>query len=308
MSNAKSGTIAAARAYASAGNFRLAEQHLKSALSADPHDGEACEAWCELLTKQKKFAELEMFARSWIGRDGQSDGAYTYLFGSYVARADRSNATAVLARFRELFPAHVAQYRAFQSMLEVNCGNEASGYDQAITAFQSIGDRAQVLRFQSQAAFRRSDFAEAIRLGDQAWQAGYTDTSFASYMAMICFRSFRFGTARHYARLALRAEPGHPVATELLVLMRLVWFPPFLLAHALLFLWAQVERSRAFGAMALPFVLFAVFGLLSVPAREEIVWAVFALVMLYSSYAPFIGEIAALANRVRAPTIRLSGY
>ena len=272
MSNATSGTIAAARAYAQAGNFKLAEQHLKTVLAANPDDGDACEAWCELLTKQKKFAELETFAKSWIGHDGQSEKAYTYLFGSYVARKDRSNSTAVLERYRELFPEHVLQHFAFQSLLDANCAKEASDYDQTIAVYQSIGDQAQVLRFESQAAFRRSNFAEAIHLGDQSWQAGYRETSFASYMAMICFRSFRFAKSRHYARLALRAEPGHPVATELLVLTRLVWFPPFLLAHALLFLAAQVNCNRLFGAIALPSIfLLALLGFLLIPVKPEAV-------------------------------------
>jgi len=309
MSNATLGTIAAARAYASAGNFKLAEQHLKRVLAADPNDADACEVWCQLLTKQKKFAELETFAKFWIGRDGQNERAYTYLFGSYVARKDRNNATAVLERFRELFPERVLQHLAFQSMLDVNCAKEASGYDQAIAAFQSVGDQAQVLRFQSQAAFRRSNFAEAIHLGDQSWQAGYRETSFASYMAMICFRSFRFGKSRQYARLALGAEPGHPVATELLVLTRLVWFPPFLFAHALLFLLARVNCNRLFGAIALPSIFFfALFGLLFVPVKTEAVLSVVVLMIFYCAYGPIIGKIAAFAYRNGAPTVRLSGY
>jgi tetratricopeptide (TPR) repeat protein len=309
MSGATSGTIAAARAYAGAGNFRLAKQHLKKVLVADPNDHEACEVWCELLTKQKKFAELETFAKSWIGRDGQDETAHTYLFGSYVARRDRDNATAALERFRELFPERVLQQLAFQNMLDVNCAKEASAYDQAIAAFQSAGDQAQVLRFQSQAAFRRSNFSEAIHLGDQSWQAGYRATSFASYMAMICFRSFRFGKSRQYARLALGTEPGHPVATELLILTRLVWFPPFLIAHALLFALAQINCNRLFCAIALPsFLLFALFGLLFVPVKAEAVSSVVVLMIFYCAYGPLIGKIAAFAYRNGAPSVRLSGY
>jgi len=313
VSDATSGAIAAARAYADAGNFRLAEQHLKSVLAADPDDSDACEAWCQLLTKQKKFAELEPFAKSWIGRDGQNERAYTYLFGSYVAREDRTNATAVLERYRALFPEQVLQHLAFQSMVDVNCAKEASGYDEAIAAFESVGDQAQVLRFQSQAAFRRSDFAEAVRLGDRSWQAGYRETSFASYMAMICFRSFRFGKSRQYARFALRAEPGHPVATELLVLTRLVWFPPFLLAHALLFVPARANSDRRLGVIVgNPWVIalasIILFGLLSAPLNATTVFAVFLLMFSWCAYAPFIGKIAAFAYRNGAPTIRLSGY
>jgi len=313
MSDATSGTIAAARAYAGAGNFKLAEQHLKEVLATDPNNNDACEAWCELLTKQKKWAELETFAKSWIGRDGQNERAYTYLFGSYVAREDRTNATAVLERFRELFPEHVQQHLAFQRLLDANCGENASGLDSTIEAFESAGDQAQVLRFQSQAAFRRSDFAEAIRLGDRSWQAGYRETSFASYMAMICFRSFRFGKSRQYARFALRAEPGHPVATELLVLTRLVWFPPFLLAHALLFVPARVNSDRRLGVIfGNPWVIalasIILFGSLAAPLNAATVFAVFVLMFCYCAYAPFIGKIAAFAYRNGAPTIRLSGY
>jgi tetratricopeptide (TPR) repeat protein len=314
VSDAISGAIAAARAYAGAGNFRLAERHLKTILATDPDNGDACEVWCQLLTKQKKFAELEPFAKSWIGRDGQNETAYTYLFGSYVARKDRNNAMAVLKRYGELFPEQVLQHIAFQSMVDLNCADEASGYDEAIAAFQSVGDQAQVLRFQSQAAFRRSDFAEAIRLGDQSWQAGYRETSFASYMALICFRSLRFGKSRQYSRFALRAEPGHPVATELLVLTRLVWFPPFLLAHALLFLLTGVSSNRVFGAIAgSPFVVLAgiflaLFGLLSIPLSATTIFSLFILMICWCFYAPFIGKIAAFAYRNGAPTIRLSGY
>jgi len=313
MSDATSGAIAAARAYADAGNFRLAKQHLETVLAADPNDGDACEVWCQLLTKQKKFDELETFAKSWIGRDGQNETAHTYLFGSYVAREDRNNATAVLERFRGLFPEMVLQQLAFQSMLDVNCAREASGYDQAIAAFQSVGDQAQVLRFESQAAFRRSDFAEAIRLGDKSWQAGYRETSFASYMAMICFRSFRLEKSRQYARFALRAEPGHPVATELLVLTRLVWFPPFLLAHALLFVPARLNSDRRFGVIfGNPWVIalasLILFGLLAAPLNAATVFTVFVQMFSWCAYAPFIGKIAALAYRNGAPTVRLSGY
>jgi len=313
VSDATSGTIAAARAYVDAGNFRLAERHLKTALAADPDNRDACEAWSHLLTKKKKFAELEPFAKSWIGRVGQSEPAYTYLFGSYVAREDRKNATAVMERFRELFPEQVQQYLAFQRLLDANCGKEASGLDSTIEAFQSVGDQAQVARFQSQAAFRRSNFAEAIRLGDQSWQAGYRETSFASYMAMICFRSFRFGKSRQYARYALRAEPGHPVATELLVLTRLVWFPPFLLAHALLFVPARVNADRLLGViLGNPWVValasIILLGLYTGPLNATTVFAVFVPMFFWCAYAPFIGRIAAFAYRNGAPTVRLSGY
>jgi tetratricopeptide (TPR) repeat protein len=313
MSDATSGAIAAARAYADAGNFRLAKQHLETVLAADPNDSDACEAWCQLLTKQKKFAELEPFAKSWIGRDGQNETAHTYLFGSYVAREDRGNATVVLERFRELFPEQVQQHLAFQRLLDANCGKNASGLDSTIAAFESVGDQAQVLRFQSQAAFRRSNFAQAIRLGDQSWQAGYRETSFASYMAMICFRSFRFGKSRQYARFALRAEPGHPVATELLVLTRFVWFPPFLLAHALLFVPARVNADRLLGViLGNPWVValssIILLGLYAGPLNATAVFAVFVPMFAWCAYAPFIGTIAAFAYRNGAPTIRLSGY
>lgn len=211
--------------------------------------------------------------------------------------------------FASFFPEQVLQHLAFQNLLDVNCAKEASGYDLTIAAFQSVGDQAQVLRFRSQAAFRRCNFTQAIQLGDQSWQAGYRETSFASYMAMICFRSFRFGKSRQYAQFALRADPGHPVATELLVLTRLVWFPPFLFAHALLFLLARVNCNRLFGAIALPSILFfALLGLLFVPVKTESVSSVVVLMIFYCAYSPIIGKIAAFAYRNGAPTVRLTGY
>jgi hypothetical protein len=315
---ATSGLVAAARAFSAAGNFKLAAQHLGQVLAADPGNSEACEAWCDMLTKQKKFADLEKFARDWIGRDGRNDMAHFYLFGSYAARNDRQNATAALKRHRELFPEMALQHHVMQSIIDCNCPEDASSYDAAIAFAEATGSTQDVLRFQSQAAFQRSDFTDAVRLGDQAWQAGYTETSFASYMAMICFRSFRLAKSRHYARLALRAEPGHAVASELLVLTLLVCFPPFLLAHAGLFLLTRFNCRREFGAQVgsiavLSASLFAAGSLvpLSVhmhPLTLPSVMATVALAALYCAYAPFIGSIARFAHRGGASTIRLPNY
>jgi len=315
---ATSGSVAAARAFSAAGNFKLAAQHLNQVLAADPDNSEACEAWCDMLAKQKKFTDLEKFARAWIGRDGRNDMAHFNLFGSYVARQDRKNAAAALERHRELFPEMALRHRVMQGLIDANCPKDASSYDTAIALAEAAGSNQDALRLQSQAAFRRSSFTEAVRLGDQAWQAGYTQTSFASYMAMICFRSFRLAKSRHYARLALRAEPGHAVASELLVLTLLVCFPPFLLAHAGLLLLAQFNCTREFGAkvgssavLGAGLFVAALLALSSVQVSPVAITAILANVafmVLYCAYAPYIGSIARFAHRGGASTIRLSNY
>jgi hypothetical protein len=317
-SAATSGSVAAARAFSAAGNFKLAAQHLNEVLAADPGNSEACEAWCDMLTKQKKFVDLETFASAWIGRDGRNDKAHFYLCGSYVARKDGKNAAAALQRYREISPEMVLQHHAMQGVIDANCATDASSYDTVIAFAEAAGSKQDVLRFQSQAEFQRCNFTAAVRLGDQAWQAGYTKTSFASYMAMICFRSFRLAKSRHYARLALRAEPGHAIASELLVLTRLLWFPPFLLAHTGLLLLSGFNCRREFGAKggsiaALGASLFvaALLALSSVPVSPVVTTAImanFAFMALYCAYAPFIGSIATLARRRDANTIRLSNY
>jgi tetratricopeptide (TPR) repeat protein len=315
---ATSGSVAAARAFSAAGNFKLAAQHLNEVLAADPGNSEACAAWCDMLTTQKKFADLETFARAWIGRDGHSDMAHLYLTGSYAARKDRENAAAALERCRKLFPEMALQHHVMQGIIDANCPKDAASYDAAIAVAEAAGSNEHALSLQSQAAFRRPDFAEAVRLGDQAWQAGCTRTSFASYMAMICFRSFRLAKSRHYARLALRAEPGHAVASELLVLTLLVCFPPFLLAHAGLLLLAGFNCRREFGATVgssiaiLGAGLFAAAFLTPVsilvsPVTVTAVMVNVAFMVLYCAYAPFIGSIAKFAHR-GGRTIRLPNY
>lgn len=137
-------------------------------------------------------------------------------------------------------------------------------------------------------------------------------------MAMICFRSFRLARSRHYARLALRAEPGHAVASELLVLTLLVCFPPFLLAHAGLLLLARFNCRREFGAKAgsvavlgVGLLVAAVLALFSVPVSPLAITAIVASVafaVLYCAYVPHIGSIAKFAYRGGASTMRLSNY
>ena len=167
------------------------------------------------------------------------------------------------------------QHLVMQGLIDANCPKDASSYDAAIAIAEALRARIRTphLSLQSHvlcsiAAISPRPSVSAIRRGRQAAR----EPSFASFMAMICFRSFRFAKSRHYARLALRAEPGHPVATELLVLTRLVWFPPFLLAHALLFLAAQVNCNRLFGAIALPSIfLLALLAFLLIPVKPEAV-------------------------------------
>ena len=315
MSSGSSGLIAAALAFIEAGNYRLAEQHITTVFATDPIDSEACEAWCKLLTRQKKFAELEAFPEAWIGRDGRNYLAYFNLAGSYIVRKDRKKATVALAQFRERFPILIQVHSALQSMLEANCAKDASDYDSMIALYKSANDHKNVLRLQSQAAYHRSDFSMAVHLGDQSWGDGYTETSFASYMAMLCFRSFRFGKSRHYARLALRAEPGHAVAKELLILSRLVWFPHFLITHALLFALAQVNCRREFvapvgilGILVAYLLVFTRIGWPSDPLASWIAWSTMMFTVLYCLYTPFIGTIAAFVHRHAPPTIRLTKY
>lgn len=315
MNDLASGNIAAARAYLAAGNFKLAEQHIKAVLATNPSNNEACDAWCQLLRSRKKFAELEDFAKTWIGRSGRNIIAYSNLFISFVARKDRKNATAVFAQFRELFPNQIPFHAVMESALETNFGEDASSFDAVIKLSQASNDQKNLFRFQSQAAFRRSNFTEAVRLGDKAWQAGYKETSFASYMAMLCFRSFRFAKSRDYARLALLADPSHAVARELLVLTRLVWFPPFLLAHGFLLLCARYESKREIGVAVwgvfMPLTLFLITAppaLLPPSIQKATILSAVILMTIYSLYFPFIGQFAAFINRRRPPIVRLSDY
>lgn len=120
-----------------------------------------------------------------------------------------------------------------------------------------------------------TDMWEALQRSEAAKRNGDHSATNLALNSLLHFGLMRFSKCRQSARLTLEVEPNSPIAKELLVLSWLVFFPPFLMAHFLLYMSNFVRRhlerfgelvvlvALAFGGWALSQIavsIYSVFG------------------------------------------------
>jgi len=321
------GKIAAAQAFLKAGNTRLALKYVEDAVAESERDPQALEVYCATLLALKRFAEMEKVALDWLARNPMSIGAACNLIGSRVRLGKKKEARAALAALREARPEAEITALHFQNLIESTFGDKAAGFERESALH---GDTAFGHKMASFAAHERYDLSEAIREGEIALKMGEDAASFFSYFATIHYRAFKFAKARDYARMALKKQPGMAIPTELLILTRLVFFPPFFFAHLFVWMWFEHQRFQSavrkkplllltgFPALAaktsgaaliipllIPFLCFVSERFGVDPLTSALVFA--GCMFVFSVYSSFIGVIARLAGTER-PELRVMDY
>lgn len=230
------GKLAAARAYLSAGNLDLARKHAEAVLRENPGHAEALDVLCAVFTRQNEPDLLERTALDWMARDPAAYGPHFHLMELYINRREAGLARQLIAHYRSQRPGETLHQEFLAAQYEARIENRASGWDRLARAEESRGNTAAALRCRTLAAARRGKVALAIRNGEAARRHGPVNARFLLLLAEIYYRGFRFARCRAAARAALAMQPGLAAPRELIFLSWAVWFPPFLLMHAVNFL------------------------------------------------------------------------
>lgn len=312
-----SGNIAAARAFLSAGNTKLALAQLEDILADDPQDPDALDAYCDTLREAGPDADALRIARDWIARAPQDQRAHIQLIVGLMRSNDRKGTRKAIDAYRDFAPWDVDALDWLETTFEARFGDQAKGLKALAERMARSGDRKNEFRFASYAAEKRSDLPEAIIEAEYARRTGDDSPELAAYLAMLCFRAFRFSKCRKYAREALSKRPGMPAPTELIYLSWLVFFPPFLFAHLCLYVLDRLRRMSGWGRLILVPVVYvagvptmAIFFSLAGALKPIGLGrpAMFVLFLLFVLYEPFIGLIATLLQSRRPKAIELTDY
>ena len=312
-----SGNVAAARAFLSAGNTKLALAQLEDILADDPQDAGALDAYCDALREAGRDADALRVARDWIARAPRDQSAHIQLIASLMRGNDGKAARKAIDAYRDVAPWDVDALDWLETTHEARFGNQAKGLRTLSQRFARKGDHKTEFRLASYAAEKRSDLPEAIIEAEYARRTGDDSPELAAYLAMLCFRAFRLSKCRQYARDALQKRPGMPAPTELLYLSWIVFFPPFLVAHLCLYIFDRLRRMSAWGRLIwIPVVymlglptatlFFSLAGILKPIGVGRP--AMFVLFLLFVLYEPFIGLIASLIQSRRPKEIQLTDY
>jgi tetratricopeptide (TPR) repeat protein len=310
--------IATARAFLSAGNLKLALEQAHLALKRDPRASAALDVYCDILLKLERFDDAEKVAIDWIATHPQQVTPYFIMLNIYADRKDKKMAQALVEHFRV---ASIApqDFEVFEATFIARFGDKASGYTKLADYFAKAGDKAGEFRLKSYVAIANSNISEAIIESEFARGSGDNSAQTASRLSMLSFRVFRFRKCREYAELALKADPTCAIPQELLILSRLVYFPPFLVAHmGLAFItWMSRKKSPILQfaiAISLMFCVVPIAFLASkmitvIPSLIGIPPIVsYGLFFSFAFYAPYIGMIAKYRNQTLRREVKLKDY
>lgn len=310
--------IAAARAFLAAGNFKQAITHAEEVLRKDPYDEGALAALGDTLVQTGDHARLETMSVDWLGRQPDASYPHLFLFFCYMQRGDEKLARALLDHYRTACPGATKDHAMFEATFQAKFGKAEEGLDTLANIYAADGDNRSAFKFNSLAALKRQNLSEAILEGEFARRSGDASAKHLGYMAMLCFRALRFAKCRDYARQALAAEPGMDIPRELQVLSYVVWFPPFLFGHAVMYLLTGVsgplQRFIAFallwgaGLPALVFTHYLLTLALAPLGLRPGAMIVVGLAFAYAMYMPFIGTLSRLLNGRANKEVQLADY
>lgn len=308
--------IAAARAFLEAGNFKLAIKHAEEVLQKDPENSRALEVLGDTLLKTNEHQRLEELSVSWLGRDPSAGPPHMFLFFCYLQRKDQKMARALLDHFSTACPGNKREIDMFEAAFKTKFGKPEEGFDSLARIYAADGDKRSAFKFNSLAALKRQNLSEAITEGEFARRSGDVSAGHLSYLAMLCYRTFRFAKCRAYARQALAADRSLDIPRELIVLSYLVWFPPFLIGHAAMYLLTGASNGlQRFIAgiglwfLGLPALVFSYYVLnVLLSALHLPNWTNVALVFGYALYMPFIGTLSRLLKGRVKTEVTLGDY
>jgi len=298
---AMSDALNTAQAYLDAGNLPSARRLIEEALARNPDSFEASVLLVALENQENgPQAVLDLTAR-FIPRWPDEISFRTKRLSALAELELKDEMRDELARFRAQFMYYPQAYEFWCGVFEIRFGSEVHAANH-LANIRKRGDPAGFsTALESMIAVRNADFITNERIV-RAWLSeGRTDAATIADLSLSEFFNLKIRAARRTAKAALAQDPREATAKAVLVLSRLVWFPPFFFAQ-LCMLPGDADRSGQSPLMrvllgGLDFWLIVLLlGAISTFAFLPSLWTAVAIIMLFVGWMSWTRIVNAVLN------------